>query len=230
MKTILFLHGWGGSGESFAPISRYFARACDASGTPYQVLTPSLPCPPQQVYTLDDYVDQIDLLLQTHQVTRCIVIAHSFGARLVALLQARHPKLFTQIVITGGAGLPPRWNFGVWLKVRWYKFCRRLGIKIQGGSADYRRLDANGKQTFQNIIHRDLTNEIRQITAPTLLVWGDQDRDTPINQMRRWQRLVPQAHAIVYRGKGHFAYLEDAARFIGDVTRFLRQYGVNHEA
>ena len=227
MPTLLFLHGWGGSGDSFAPISQYFARMSNPDGTPtYQILAPSLPCPPRGVvYTLDDYADDVDRFLQEHQVTRCVVVAHSFGARLVAVLNARHPNLFTQIVITGGAGLPPRWRLRVWLKVRWYRLCRRLGIKIQGGSADYRALDAQGKRTFQNIIHRDLTAEVRQITAPCLLIWGTRDRDTPLDQFRRWGRLVPHATKVLYRRRGHFAYLEDSARFIRDVARFLAVWG-----
>lgn len=221
MPTILFLHGWGGNQNSFAPISQYFMRATDQKGESYRVLTPSLPCPPNIVYTLEDYADDIDEFLQAQKVTRCIVIAHSFGARLVAILNARHPKLFTKIVITGGAGVKSRWRIRVWLKICWYKLCRRLGFKINGGSADYRVLNTNGKKTFQNIIQRDLTFEIKQITAPTLLIWGSKDNATPISQLRRWRRLLSQAQTKIYRRMGHFAYLEDAARFISDVACFL---------
>lgn len=216
MRTFLFLHGWGGNADSFAPISQYFAQRADC-----RVLTPSLPCPPCEVYTLENYADDVDAYLQQQAVTRCVVIAHSFGARLVALLNARHPQLFTHIILTGGAGLPVRPSWWVRCKIRWYKFCRRLGWRVQGGSADYRQLDANGKRTFQNIIHRDLSWEAQQITAPTLLVWGSRDRATPLAELRRWQICVPQAQTIIYRGKGHFAYLENHARFIGDVLRFL---------
>ena len=216
VTTILFLHGWGGNADSFAPISQYFARG-------YLVLAPRLPCPPANVYTMEDYADDVDRYLYEHQVTRCVVVAHSFGARVVAILNARHPKLFTQIIITGGAGLKPRWRLRVWLKIRWHKLCRRLGWQTQGGSADYRRLDVNGKKTFQNIINRDLTPEIKQITAPVLLIWGSRDRDTPPEMMHRWGRLLPHANQVLYRGKGHFAYLEDAARFIRDVRDFIRE-------
>jgi len=222
MTTILFLHGWGGNADSFAPISQYFAHACDESGEPYQVLAPTLPCPPSEVYTLEDYADDVDKFLQEHQVARCVVVAHSFGARLVAVLNARHPKLFTKIVITGGAGLKPCWRLSVWLKIRWYKLCRRWGWQVKGGSTDYRKLDANGKRTFQNIVNRDLTDEIKQITAPTLLVWGARDRATPLDQFRRWAQLLPQSRKVLYRRAGHFAYLDCTARFIGDVMHFLR--------
>ncbi len=221
MQTILFLHGWGGNADSFAPISQYFGRAVDPSGARYRVLCPSLPCPPQKVYTLEDYADDVDAYLQEQRVARCIVVAHSFGARLVAVLNARHPKLFTRIVLTGGAGLKPRWRLRVWLKIRWFKLCRRLGFKVNGGSADYRRLDENGKRTFCNVVNRDLSWEFGQITAPTLLVWGKRDRDTPLSMCRRLNKIIPHARAIVYAHSGHFAYLENSARFIRDVTQFM---------
>ena len=226
MTTILFLHGWGGNADSFAPVSQYFARACDERGEAYRVLAPSLPCPPAEVYTLEDYADDADRFLQDHQVARCVVVAHSFGARLVAVLNARHPKLFTKIVITGGAGLRT-WRLGVWLKIRWHKLCRRLGWRGSSGSADYRGLDANGKRTFQNVVNRDLTDEVKQITAPTLLIWGARDKATPMCQCRRFGKLIPQAQKIVYPHAGHFAYWDCPARFIGDVSRFLGggQYG-----
>lgn len=224
MRTFLFLHGWGGNGESFAPISQYFARAT-IGGQVCRVLTPSLPCPPQAVYTLEDYANDVETFLQQNQVTRCVVVAHSFGARLVAILNARHPQLFSQIIITGGAGLKTRKPWRVRWQIWWYKFRRRLGLRVRGGSADYRQLDANGKRTFQNIIHRDLSPEVQTITAPLLLVWGSEDRATPLAQMRRWYRLVPHAHQVIYHGKGHFAYLENSARFINDIVRFLKVYG-----
>ena len=216
MRTFLFLHGWGGNENSFAPISQYFARRSDC-----RVLTPALPCPPRTVYTLENYADDLVKYLHENQVTSCVVIAHSFGARLVALLNARYPQLFTHIIITGGAGLITRKPWHIRFKIWWYKLRRRWGWQVSGGSADYQKLDANGKQTFQNIIHRDLSPEVQKITAPLLLIWGSQDRDTPLQQMRRWCRLVPHAQTIIYRGQGHFAYLDASARFIGDVVRFL---------
>jgi len=221
MRTFLFLHGWGGNAESFKPISQYFERTI-ICGQACRILAPSLPCPPQAVYTLDDYANDVEAYLQEQQVTQCIVIAHSFGARIVAILNARHPDLFKQIIITGGAGLIVRKSFHVKWKIWWYKIRRRLGFKIHGGSTDYQKLDDNGKRTFQNIIHRDLSAEVRQIMVPLLLIWGSKDRDTPLVQLRRWCQLVPHAQKVIYKNKGHFAYLEDSARFIIDVTRFLK--------
>lgn len=203
---ILFLHGWGGNADSFAPISNYFART-------QQVLTPTLPCPPDTVYNLADYARDVLKYLHDHGVTQCAVVAHSFGARLVAVLNAMQPTLFTKIVITGGAGLPPRRTL-----TRWWRLRKN---RKQGGSPDYRNLSPNGKKTFQNIVNRDLTPEIGQITAPTLIINGDRDDATPCSMAKRWHRLVRGSQLKVYRGCGHFAYLDRAAQFIQDVRQWL---------
>lgn len=217
MQTLLLLHGWGGNADSWAPISQYFRRD-------YQVLTPEFACPPATVYTLDDYVRDLEQYLQAHQVTRCAVVAHSFGARLVAVLNAKRPDLFSKIVITGGAGLRPRFSGWRWLKIRWFKLRRQLFGRTDGGSAEYRALDNNGQATFRNLINRDLAPEITHITAPLLLINGDRDTATPLYLAKRWRKLAKNAKSCrlqIYHGHGHFAYLESRARFIKDVAEFL---------
>lgn len=188
------------------------------------MLTPEFACPPATVYTLDDYVRDLERYLAEHQVTRCAVVAHSFGARLVAVLNAKRPDLFSKIVITGGAGLKPRFSLRVWLKVRWFKLRRKLFGATDGGSAEYRALDANGQATFRHIINRDLAPEIATITAPLLLINGDRDTATPVSMAKRWQKLATKSARCrlqIYRGYGHFAYLESRARFIKDVAEWL---------
>lgn len=215
MTTLLLLHGWGGDADSFAGVANYFRRD-------YVVLTPAFPCPPAGVvYDLNDYARDLWQYLQAHHVTRCAVIAHSFGARVLAVLNAAHPAVFTKIVVTGGAGLRPRFNLLTWTKIRLYKLGRALGLPGRGGSADYRDLDADGQATFRNVVNRDLTPEIAGIRVPLLLIWGNKDTATPLYLQKRWQQLVPTAHSIVYRGHGHFAYLTNQARFIKDVREFL---------
>ena len=215
MPTLLFLHGWGGDANSFAGVANYFRRD-------YTVLTPALPCPPVGVvYDLDDYARDLWQYLQAHGVTQCAVIAHSFGARVVAVINAAHPELFTKIIITGGAGLRPRFNLLTWCKIKGYKIGRRLGLPVRGGSADYRDLDPDGQATFRNIVNRDLAPEIAAIRVPLLLIWGKRDTATPVSMQKRWQKLVPQAVSIIYREHGHFAYLTNQARFIKDVREFL---------
>jgi pimeloyl-ACP methyl ester carboxylesterase len=72
------------------------------------------------------------------------------------------------------------------------------------------------------VINEDLTPLLPLITSPTLLVWGEQDRDVPLSAAQVMARLVPVARLVVFENAGHFAYLDQFDRFRLLVGRFLR--------
>ena len=177
-----------------------------------------MPCPPDVPWTLYDYVRFIKNILNENSVSRCHIVAHSFGARVAVLLAKEMPELVDKMVITGGAGLLPRFNLWVWLKLKYNKYIKKLP-----GSCDYRDLTPAGKITFNNIIRRDLAYEIGRITNPTLLITGSKDTATPPYMAKRWAKLCLSAKYKIYKNAGHFAYLYDTARFIRDTEEFLNE-------
>jgi pimeloyl-ACP methyl ester carboxylesterase len=229
------LHGWGGNENSFLPIVKYFSRF-------YNCLSPSMPCfqkggpdkHPTRPWTLDDYAEYTENILRDSGIKRCHIVCHSFGARVAVLLIKRNPKLVDKLVVCGGAGLKARFNLQVWLKIKIYKIKRRLLNsvrrlfgrpplgRIAGGSADYRSLTENGKKTFINIIRRDLAGEINTVQTPTLLIYGRHDRATPPYMGRRWAKLCKTAKLKIYDTAGHFAYLDEPAKFIKDTAKFIQ--------
>jgi len=209
MQTLLFLHGWGGDENSFAPIRGYFENE-------YRCLFFKFDCNPSVVMTLEDYADAVATYLRDNSVKRCFVIAHSFGARVAVILANRNPELFKKIVLTGAAGLRPRFCFKTWLKIRLYKI-----TGFGKGSADWQKLGIHGRQTFQNVIRRDLSSEITRIYAPVLLIWGMRVRATPKYMAKRWTKLVVSGKLIMYKSAGHFCFVDNPARFVRDVGRFL---------
>jgi pimeloyl-ACP methyl ester carboxylesterase len=54
-----------------------------------------------------------------------------------------------------------------------------------------------------------------------LLIWGDRDTETPIDDGRLMERLIPDAGLVVFEGAGHYAYLEQPGRFCRIVEVFL---------
>jgi len=59
------------------------------------------------------------------------------------------------------------------------------------------------------------------VRAPSLLIWGDRDTETPLAAARVMERLIPDAGLVVFEGAGHFAYLEQPTRFCRIVDVFL---------
>jgi pimeloyl-ACP methyl ester carboxylesterase len=74
----------------------------------------------------------------------------------------------------------------------------------------------------------DLAASLGAVSAPTLLVWGEKDTETPIADGRRMERLINGSRLIVVAGAGHFSYLDSPAFVNAVVSAFLR--GTREEA
>jgi pimeloyl-ACP methyl ester carboxylesterase len=61
----------------------------------------------------------------------------------------------------------------------------------------------------------------RTIEQPTLLLWGREDRVTPIEIGERLSRELPGARLVVYPGCGHFPMIEHARQSTAELVRFL---------
>jgi pimeloyl-ACP methyl ester carboxylesterase len=48
-----------------------------------------------------------------------------------------------------------------------------------------------------------LGDRVKEITIPTLLMWGDQDEWVPLAIMQQFQQALPNSQSIVYEGVGH---------------------------
>ena len=95
--------------------------------------------------------------------------------------------------------------------------------------AIYRRIESQDyanagalRPTLVKVINEDLTPLLPRIKSPTLLVWGEHDRDVPLSAAKVMARLIPRARLVVFENAGHFAYLDQFNRFRLLVGRFLR--------
>ena len=75
------------------------------------------------------------------------------------------------------------------------------------------------------MLAEDLSPLLAQVSAPTLLMWGDRDEDTPLWMAERMEAEIPGAGLVVLRGGGHYAYAEQAGQFNVVAAHFLGQGG-----
>lgn len=234
-SPVLLLHGWGTSAELFVPIF-------DRLGAGRRLIAPDLPGfgdtpPPAEPWSVDDYAAWVVVLLDRLGVTRCDVIGHSNGGRIGIVLAAEHPELVRRLVLTDSSGIRPRHGLRYRYRVATYKALRRAQHATlvpralrdaaqrragRRGSDDFRAASGTMRGTLVRLVNEDLTPLLPHVAAPTLLIWGDRDADTPLRDARVMERLIPDAGLVVFEGAGHFAYLEQAARFCTVVDVFLR--------
>ena len=205
-KCLVFLHGWGGEIASFQGLAdRLFFRfrtiLIDLYGfgkTPH----------PSHPLSLSDYADGVRRLLLDLGVEECVLIGHSFGGRVAMRIAAFDPRV-TGLVLIDSAGVLPHRGVKYHCKVAAYKIAKKLRLKkLPQGSEDYRRLSGAMKETFVNVVNESSEKDALAIAVPTLLVWGDQDKDTPFYMCRRLNKLISGSECVVMKGCGHFSYLE----------------------
>jgi len=83
------------------------------------------------------------------------------------------------------------------------------------------------------IIHRALDtmltgqdatdNLLPQLKMPVLIVWGGEDKITPVDQGETMHRLIPQSEFDVIPGCGHLAPEQCAAQIAPKVVEFVKQ-------
>ena len=87
------------------------------------------------------------------------------------------------------------------------------------GSSEY--LDNPAMQPiYRRIIAEDQSEAAGRIDCPTLLIWGENDTDTPIAQGKTLQKLITKSELKIYPG-GHFVFLDEADQVNAAITEFL---------
>ena len=115
-----------------------------------------------------------------------------------------------------GAGVKPKPTLKKRVKILKYKlikFCVKLKLCSKSrlnkyGSSDYRALDSTMKQTFKNIVNFDQTSMLKYIKCATLILWGNNDTQTPLYMAKTLNKYIKDSALIVYPGD-HFMYLSN---------------------
>ena len=238
-NKVLLLHGWGCDMKLMQPVA-------DALKTDHRTLAVDFPGHgesgrPPEPWGVPEYAACLRELLNRLSFIPCSVVAHSFGARVAAWLEAEEPGMFERIIFTGGAGIRPkpteeaRERAARYQKLKGYceavKKVPLLGKAVEGwedklrkkyGSRDYNALDAEMRQTFVKVVNQDLTDLYSRFQTSTLLIWGDEDTETPVWMAKEMEKRIPDAGLVILEGGTHFAYLEQIGRFNLIVRQFLK--------
>lgn len=231
----LLLHGWGASSDLFAATIRGLRDSFD-------LIVPDFPGfgatePPPIPWGVGDYVAWTLALMDSLGIERANFVGHSFGGRVCIKLAALHPERVAKLVLTDAAGILPKRSWRYHAQVRAFKTMRALaqsrftpqplrewaGAQVaRQGSPDYKAASGTVRGSFVRVVNEDLRGYLPRITASTLLIWGDRDEDTPLADAQLMERAIPDAGLVVFEGAGHYAYLEQSARFCVIVKTFLQ--------
>lgn len=239
---LVLLHGIGSNAGSWnAQLSGLAADrqvyAWDAPG--YGTSTPLANERP----AANDYAAALIAFLDALEIERCDILGHSLGALMAARFTALHPDRVDRLILAScacGYGTTADGPFPDTIQSR-FDDINTLG---PAGLADKRSanlLSEDGREAFldnvrdamgqvtsigyrqatyllaQGDIHLDAVN----ITRPTLVLCGREDRITPETVVRPVAEELPGAIYRSIAGGGHAVYVEQAAAFNDAVLEFL---------
>ncbi len=233
MKSIVFLHGWGMSGEAMQPLASLFRQKG------YTTYAPDLPgfgsaLPPTKPWSVDDYVEWLKRYIDDFRAlaphrdreaisgARVILVTQSFGGRVAIKFVVKYPELVGGLIMCGVPGIKERLSWKRWmlkLAIRfgkwwlkgatwelWVPWPIRKYIERKLSRLDYFKVRGVMRETFVKVVKEDLRPSLKNITTPTLLVWGEQDTFVPLSIARSIEKEIPNAKLVVIPNTAHNVY------------------------
>lgn len=194
-------------------------------------------------FAIGDWADTLATLLNTEAISHAHIVGLSWGGLLAQEMYRRYPSQISSLVLVdtyaGWAGslgepaaeqrlaacirdssLPPRELVTQYLPGMFSdhpppEIRDRLAAIMEATHPAGFRLMAAALAAGDT---RDL---LPKVTAPTLLIWGDADKRSPMTIAHQLEHALPAAKLAVIPGVGHVSNLEAPAEFNAILREFL---------
>lgn len=216
--SVLFAHGWGRSYHDFIPA----AESLGATAKSILVDLPGFGATPRPegAWGTKDYADHAAAFLRARGDGPIVWVGHSFGGRVGLRLAVQHPDLLKGLVIVGGAGIKGKRSLLArtkgWVRQNQFRFWRAFShgeaalraLEKRFGSPDYvQSRDLGLRDIFLKTIAEDQSADLARITAPTALLYGEGDTETPPELGQRMAGLIAGAQFTLLPEFDHFSVL-----------------------
>lgn len=218
-KPFLILHGWGSNYERWAPIAELISKAG------FKVIVPDLPGfgksdVLQTAWNMNNYVNWVEEFVKQINIGDFYLMGHSFGGALAVKLAIKHVQEVEKLFLVSAASVRKRTtqksvlkNIAKAVKVfaflPFYPFIRKVFYKFIIRKSDYPYVDGFLKETFKNVISEDLSQFTGFIRTPTVIIWGDRDKSTPVDDAYFMNQKIKDSKLVIITGAGHMLNREN---------------------
>ena len=133
-------------------------------------------------------------------------------------------NLKNPFVLTGSAGLKKRRTPVRLIKKGYYNIVKNFlspKKRLKFFSSDYQKLSPVMRESFKLIVNENLESLAKEITAKTLIINGENDRETPFYTAKKFNRLIKNSYLYKIKNAGHFSFLEKPDEFNRITLSFL---------
>ena len=245
--TMVFIHGYTADKSLWHRPSKMLAKD-------YHIIAPDMaghgetPYNPDANYSIASQVEWLAKLLQHLGIDKAHLVGSSMGGFISADFAATHPNMTSSITLLDPAGItsPEPSDIGrifeeegrnMFLpntRAEFVDFFDMVMAKppympkfIRNTIADNHisRRDAYA-HIFEDFFNTGLLeNKLKNIKAPTLLIWGKQDQILSVSAVPIWEAGIADCKTIIWDDLGHVPSMEAMKRTVGALTGFVVKVG-----
>ncbi len=233
-KKMIFLHGWGGSTESFEKLAPKISNKNNV-----EVILLDLPgfgrsgFPPKKGWNTQDYADWLTEILKQLKIKKCIFYGHSFGCRVIVRFLSKHSGAAEKVILTGAAGIkwPPtkREKVSLFLSKRFRlaknfvpQVIQKFVITRIFGARDWGAVVPGLKTTLEKVLaEKDFRSDLSKLKMPFLLIWGKKDQITPLKSGKVYEEKLPNAELVILEDGRHGVHRTHEVEILKLITKFL---------
>ncbi len=219
-EPVILVHGLSAS-------SRWWVRNIPALAQRYRVYMLDLPGFGmmrrfRRRFALDELASGIVAWMEALDIQQAHLIGHSMGGYICLRMAAQHPERVKRLVLVAPAGIPHVRS------VRGYlipllvaiHYCKPSFLPILFSDA-LRAGPLTILRAAQDLLTRDIRDCLKDVRAPTLLVWGEHDALVPPMFGSILQQEIKGARLLVFKRAGHVVMFDQAEQFNAEVLGFL---------
>ncbi len=234
MKDILILHGWGW------PISspQWSKVKTLLENRDYRVFVPDLPGfgktpQPPKPWTIDDYAEWTRGFCEKNNLSQFFLLGHSFGGSLATKFAIRYPEKVKKMILVDSAGIRKKrlkkeiqkavaHFLNKFSFLQFYPQLKKFAYKTIFRRSDYLLTEGIMKETYLNVINDDISESFSKVSVPTLLIWGKNDKITPLWHAYFIKEKVAGAELQIMPGIKHNPHFESPEALAEKIIEFLR--------
>jgi 2-hydroxy-6-oxonona-2,4-dienedioate hydrolase len=214
-EVIILLHGLMGELSNFGGLVDHFTKT-------HNVIFPELPIfeMPLRKLSVMGLVDYVERFVDYKGYKKVHVVGNSLGGHIAQLFALRRPELVSSLT------LPKRGDYEyIKQKVRDVFYDPVIASKEYVDGL-YEMVNNRGKAIriitmAKSAIRHNLGDKLHGIKCPTLLVWGREDKVTPLFVGEKFHELISNSRLDVVDKCGHAPMMERPVEFNNAFESFL---------
>lgn len=231
-EVLMLLHGLFGALGNFAYLLEYFSKR-------NKVVIPLLPIYEMPILdaSVKGLVKHVKEFVSCRNYNDLHVLGNSLGGHIALLFALDSPERVKSIILTGSSGLfesgmgesyPKRKSYDYIRERTAYTFYDPKMASKELVDEVFESVNNRGKairiiSTAKSAMKHNLANDLHKITAPTLLIWGLNDRITSPDVAEDFKRLIPNSELKFIDQCGHAPMMERPDEFNKLLEEFLNR-------